>query len=422
MSPWIDSTELESVYNCIYETNSDNKLNYEKLIFAKNKITIWLTRMQNNNEINVNLIATKAILNALIEDNNRDIGFDESPVYSLYALSVIRFCTAITQYSNESNIKSVSRLANRYSCPKWIIDCRHSLCHSAHNQPSIEELRNAAVIALNWLKQFFWLKIIANNNDVNYFQLIGEYINTNEIKVRKKLKNQIIYLIKFSKNELISSLVNHLTDTNSCNYNNKLDIDYQTLKIPKSCLRKFANIFSIINNNNCLSLLLYLLTNKFGSENRSIVHLSLSWFSSVIKAIKSDNKISKFERSFTSISYSSVMPKIEWIRLLYRVSKRPNKYTSTLITLIAPIVNDFVSEEKIQKMIDLSNIFSNHYEYENNEQIEDIDESEQNSNIKSVEDLIESIGGKNQNEISISDKTDWSLISLGSTFTYSPNT
>jgi hypothetical protein len=87
LSPWNDSTELMTVFNCIYNNNNnniENDLNYEMLLFAKNKLTIWLTRTEDNNEINVNLMATKAILNALIEDNNREKSCDESGVYSLY--------------------------------------------------------------------------------------------------------------------------------------------------------------------------------------------------------------------------------------------------------------------------------------------------------------------------------------------------
>jgi hypothetical protein len=85
LSPWSDSTELMTVYNCIYNNNNiENDFNYEMLLFAKNKLTIWLTRNEDNNDINVNLMATKAVLNALIEDNNKDKACDESAVYSLY--------------------------------------------------------------------------------------------------------------------------------------------------------------------------------------------------------------------------------------------------------------------------------------------------------------------------------------------------
>jgi len=294
-------------------------------------------------------------------------------------------------------MKSVKRLAHKYSCPQWIIDCRHSLCHSAHNQPSIEQLRSAAMIGLNWLKQFYWEKIISTNNNYNdndFFELIHRYIDKNNIKIRKKIKKEIIFAIKHSRNEFILALIKHLVNQNSDSNDN--EINYESLKIAKIVLRKFAPIFTIINSFNSLSILLYLIINEFDSQNRSIRHLALSWFSSIIKAIKSDNKVSKFQRSFASVTYSSVMPRIEWVRLLYRIAKHPNEHTSSLIVLIAPIVSDFISEEKIQIIINLSNLFCTYDGCENDDQPEDVvDNSDKEDNIKSVEDLIESVKGNN---------------------------
>ena len=97
MSPWSDSNELFTVYESIYQndgSDSPGVPDYQLLTFARNKLTIWLTRMQNNIEINVNLMATKEIINALIEDFNRkcDPGLnDESTLYSLYGILIELF-------------------------------------------------------------------------------------------------------------------------------------------------------------------------------------------------------------------------------------------------------------------------------------------------------------------------------------------
>lgn len=84
LSPWNNLRELQTVYNSIYNNNNENEFNYEMLLYAKNKLTIWSTRMQNSSQITAHLMATKAILSALIEDNNREDNYDESAVYSLY--------------------------------------------------------------------------------------------------------------------------------------------------------------------------------------------------------------------------------------------------------------------------------------------------------------------------------------------------
>jgi hypothetical protein len=299
-------------------------------------------------------------------------------------------------------MKSVKRLAHKYSCPQWIIDCRHSLCHSSHSQPSIEQLRNASFIALNWFKQYFWLKVINNSsnssNDCDYFDLIDKYINSNDIKFRKKVRKQIIHSIESYKNEFISAVIKHLINTNNEN------ISYESLKLGKLYVRKFASIFTIINNQiksqNSASILLYLLVNSFDSDKRSERHLALSWFTSIIKAIKSDNKVSKFERSFNKVTTNSVMPKIEWIRLLYRIAKHPNEHTSGLILLIAPIVSDYISDKKIEMIVNLSK----KYCVINDEIVEGNDNNGKEYNIKSVKDLIQSVHGNNGLDFDISGK------------------
>ncbi|CAG2103068.1 unnamed protein product [Medioppia subpectinata] len=380
LSPWSDSNELITVFNSIYQNNDLNgfDLDYNLLTFAKNKIIIWLTRLRHNIDITVHLMATKEIVNALIEDNSnhrtRDDGVeeeedrDESAVYSLYCLSVIRFCTSISQYSHENNMKSVRRLAHRYSCPQWVIDFRHNLCHSSGNQPSIDELRNAALIGLNWLRQYFWLKILDNtnnayNNCCNFYELINSYISIDN-KNKKKTKNEIISAIKYSRNELITALIQHLISKENIN------------------------------------------EKKFNSE-----HLAMSWFSTIVRTIGSDNKESKFKRNFKCISYKTLMPRIDWVRLLYSVVKRPNPKTSALIELIAPIVADVIPEEKIEVLKNLSNRFS----YETIESIHQNNEPKDAKFIpKTVKDLSPVVQINDPPVPHMSEPNDWSQIAFGS--------
>jgi hypothetical protein len=264
-------------------------------------------------------------------------------------------------------------------------------------------LRNASIIALNWFKQYFWVKIIKNSyNDSHYFDLIHKYINSNDIKFRKKVRKHIIHSIESYKNEFILAVIKHLIDTNNelCNENN---ICYELLKLPKLYVRKFASIFTIINNQNSLSILLNLLINSFDSDKRSERHLGLSWFSSIIKAIKSDNKVSKFERSFNKVTTNSVMPKIQWIRLLYRIAKHPNEHTSSLISLIAPIVSDYISDKKIEIIVNLSKKYCAIND-ESDERVKGNGNDGKEYNIKSVKDLIQSIHGNNGLDSDISGK------------------
>jgi hypothetical protein len=97
------------------------------------------------------------------------------------------------------------------------------------------------------------------------------------------------------------------------------------------------------------------------------------------------------------------MPKIEWIRLLYKIAKHPNEHTSGLILLIAPIVSDYISDKKIELIVNLSKKYCVIND-ESDERVESNDNNGKEYNIKSVKDLIESIHGNNGLDFDISGK------------------
>ena len=270
-------------------------------------------------------------------------------------------------------MKSVKRLANKYSCPQWIIDCRHNLCHSSGNEPTLEELRTASMIGLNWLKQYFWLKIIDNYNKrskskQNYTKLIEGFLNNqnsndNNInngnnKKKTKTTNEIIKSLKEFPNDFISVLIEHLISPTNTEVNPDKTVNFESLKVPKIYLRKYAKIFSFIVRNNLFAILLNLLVKQFNSEDTCRSHLAVSWFSTLIKTIDSKTKISKFKKIFKSVAFKDVMPKIEWIRLLHCLVRRPNPNTPALIQLIAPLVNDIIPQHKIEMLMNLAKEYS----------------------------------------------------------------
>ncbi|XP_054163249.1 uncharacterized protein LOC128961065 [Oppia nitens] len=516
ISPWCDSRELVTVFNSVYQSSGGDSvgvdscestptatyqlvLDYDLLAFAKNKITIWLTRVRRNPatlDIAVNLMATKEIINAMIEDH-RHLGTgghqnnsnrtddddeeeeeetsDESTVYSLYCLSVIRFCTALSQYSHETNMKSVKRLADRYSCPQWIIDCRHNLCHSSSSQPSMDELRNASRIGLDWLREYFWLKVIDDSVVVvagdefydyrnEYYYLIQEFLNketttaTKQSKNKSTIKKQIIDGIKRHRNELIDAFVSHLIcgDIVAAADNNDDDningqqlylcgkkINFDTLRVPKLYLRRFSSLFAIVTENSgCLSLLLNLLVNRFINDNSDAVdqsssvtttspakqHLAMCWFVTLLKTIGATDKSTKFRRLFQSVTYQRVMSRIDWIRLLYRICKRPTRQTPEIIDLLTPIVSDVIPEEKLSKLKTLAQLFTDQSttDIDNNNDSVGVVGNKQQFTARSVKDLTmispvinnsNTNDNNNQeiNDLQSDDYIDWWQIYLGST-------
>lgn len=90
ISPWSDPYEFLMVFDSIYQNKDIVDYDYPLLAFGRNKLTIWLVRCQHNLDISVNLMATKEIINALIEDHkssrNAEPADDETALYSLYGL------------------------------------------------------------------------------------------------------------------------------------------------------------------------------------------------------------------------------------------------------------------------------------------------------------------------------------------------
>ena len=310
-------------------------------------------------------------------------------------------------------MKSVRRLAHRYSCPQWIIDCRHNLCHSSANQPTLEELRTGAMIGLNWLRQYFWLKLIdklnvrSDYNNRNYFDLIDKYLthnwNNNNNKSKTRFKNEIILGLKHSRNEFVIGLIQHLINSNHCETN----INYESLKVKKVYLKKFSKLLAIIVRFNSVSIVLNLLVDHFDCDNPSKRHLAMSWFSILIKAIESDTSNSKFKSIFKGLTYSQVMPRIEWIRLLYKVVKKPNPKTSVLIQLIAPIVRDVLPDEKIKILINLSQNYCNTSE----DQSKDNDYN-QEFEVKTIKDLKSTTDRMNDSDFDTNGKNSKNVINL----------
>lgn len=256
----------------------------------------------------------------------------------------------------------------KYSCPQWIIDCRHNLCHSSVNQPTLEELKTASMIGLDWLRQYFWLKLVDNYDKRsklirNYSEVIENYLNNksnnnnnnSKAKTKTKSKNDIIRGLREFPNDFLSVLVERLI-TPISNETKTEGSDNQ--QIPKVSLRKYSKIFAIVMNHKSISIVLFLLVRHFDSIDQSRRHLAISWFQTIIEAIDSKEKISKFKRIFKSVAFKDIMPRIEWIRLLHSLVRRTNVNTPALIQLIAPIVSDVIPKHKIEMLVNLAKEFS----------------------------------------------------------------
>lgn len=348
ITPWVDNEELCQVYDCIF-----NNQNEELLIWARNRLTIWQTRVINHEYIT----ATQSILNAKLmemnlekyqQENNAVI--DAGLIYSSYSMAIIRFCSLFSfdeENSNSKNeIKSIKKLAVKFSCPLWIIEYRHKLCHSTSNQPSLFQLRNACENSLNWLNDNYWKKLFAKTEPNDFTKFIENFHESKHLKVKRLICKKLEIYARKHKFQFIQSLANYFVKQE--NFVQKTRNN--EFKLKKHSIPKFLPIFRIIHKFNCLALLFRMLLNHLSSNDHLIITLSSCWCIGLAHEFQKNT-------AFKFLKQTPIMNKTEWFRILYQITLTPNEYTCDLIKEIAPLVEDLISENQLHKLLKITDLF-----------------------------------------------------------------
>lgn len=348
ITPWVDNEELCQVYECIFNNQND-----ELLIWARNRLIIWQTRVINHEYIS----ATQSILDAKLMEMNlekyqqeNDAVIDAGLVYSLYSMAVIRFCSLFSfdeeNNKNKDSIKSIKKLAVKFSCPLWIIEYRHKLCHSTSNQPSLFQLKNACENSLNWLNDNYWKKLFAKNEPNDFTTLIENFHESKHLKVKRLTCKKLEIYARKHKFQFIESLTNYFVKQEKLIQKTRNN----EFKLKKHSIPKFLPIFRIIHKFNCLALLFRMLLNHLSSNDHLTQTLSSCWCIGLAHEFKHNT-------AFKFLKRTSIMNKTEWLRILYQITQTPNSYTCDLIREIAPLVEDLISENQLHKLLKMTDLF-----------------------------------------------------------------
>lgn len=148
--PWFDSAEWLNVYDLIYSPNSTFETKQEAL----KQLLVWKARCPS---LPSGVESTLTLLEVHIQDaNNIDDAINEQLLRLAYSSAVMRFVNHMLD-TETARGSSLYQAAKNLGVPDWIIDMRHDTAHS-NNLPSIEILRDACSISLDWLKKFYWEK------------------------------------------------------------------------------------------------------------------------------------------------------------------------------------------------------------------------------------------------------------------------
>ncbi|XP_053230114.1 ribosomal biogenesis protein LAS1L [Podarcis raffonei] len=78
-----------------------------------------------------------------------------------YGLALVRFVNLITERKQKTVIIPLRRLAKELNIPVWIVNLRHDLTHG--NLPHLDACQKGCDVVLEWLRQTYWSRQLANN-------------------------------------------------------------------------------------------------------------------------------------------------------------------------------------------------------------------------------------------------------------------
>lgn len=177
--PWYNSEEWCNVYEKIYAPATSFLQREEAL----NVLLVWKARCPS---LPSGIESTLTLLEVHMQDiKNTDNLVNEQLLRLAYSSAIMRFVNHMLDTETAKGT-SLYQAAKNLGVPDWIIDMRHDTAHS-YNLPSIELLREATSISLEWLQKHYWDKHKACLNDY----LAGQK------EVNKNEENKIAGLMHF---------------------------------------------------------------------------------------------------------------------------------------------------------------------------------------------------------------------------------
>lgn len=173
--PWFNSDEWLKVYDMIY--SSSNKTE------AHNLLLVWKARCPS---LPSGIESTLTLLEVLLQDEKSDDTANDQLLRLAYSSAIMRFVNHMLD-TETARGTSLYQAARNLGVPDWIIDLRHDTAHS-NNLPSIELLREASAIGLEWLQRNYWDK---------YKECIQDYKSGQKNLVDTPENNKIDALMHF---------------------------------------------------------------------------------------------------------------------------------------------------------------------------------------------------------------------------------
>lgn len=376
-TPWRSQAELKQVYLWLYRSNSTGSSMIQALVNARNKILVWSIRcphFKNKLELQV----TQHFLNAVIVDkeiaaaqesrSNQDAsvmssvstdistfapsGSTEKSLHGelilppLYSTAVVKFCDLLKFYtfdygsvkrlSSKESTGSLLEKSEKLGIPEWIVDARNEAAHAS--MPSLDLLRHASFICMDWLNRHFWQPRAERCLSVQIATAVQDITQkTENFKASGKfvtncLANDSTHTIIFLNRILISM--------ESVTVPEKLTASWSPSDqplIPQQVLTSIMPILRRVYKANLLHDLLLNLVSHFDSLVPGHSVRSIYWFCQIVTCMtshkpKTDITISR------KILKNNLKFALEYKNVLYAICRKPSSITKTLILHLRPLM------------------------------------------------------------------------------------
>lgn len=309
--PWFNSAEWFKVYDDIFSENSNKQ-------DALNLLQIWKARSPS---LPSGIESTLCLLQVHLQDLQDDVDVAREQILRLaYSTAIMRF---VNHMLDTETVKGSSfyEAAKNLGFPDWLVDLRHDTAHN-FSLPTLELLRNACHISLQWLKDNYWDKhkeFISDykcgndnleNNDEARIGVLVNFLSCLGICKQAKIKK----LIQIPDVEMQESIVNdaRLLLDNIVDFSNLNNVSISSLlNLLENNMKKYLkskNINILFNNSIlgedslCLSLELVDLLSRNEFKKQKLSRNYVQCFEPLLTVLHTNDLILEFVIALVDIT------------------------------------------------------------------------------------------------------------------------
>ncbi|OMO77381.1 Las1-like protein [Corchorus capsularis] len=148
--PWLNWAEWESVREALFSSSP------EKISFALSRISTWRSRgcLPVVIDVTASIIEIQQTDPFFRGDKPKDDLNSEQMLAMLYCMAILRLVNCVVEKTRKRTGISIAVAADAIGIPRKLIDVRHEGSH--RDLPSLIVVRESSILALNWLKSYYW--------------------------------------------------------------------------------------------------------------------------------------------------------------------------------------------------------------------------------------------------------------------------